>query len=69
MYNLIFVVSNAFLGQYATLDACNRAMRDIFTKQIMPDPQLIEKDRRKDFEEAVDLRFKYQTEYICVKVK
>jgi len=69
MYNLIFVVSQTFMGQYATLDLCNKAMRDIFAKQIMPYPELVEKDKRHEYEKAIDLRVKWQTEYTCVRVK
>jgi len=69
VYNLIIIASQAFLGQYATLDACNKAVRDIYTKQVVPYPHLVRKDEMPILLETIDFLVKTDNKYVCVKVK
>lgn len=69
MFNLILVTTQVFLGQYATLDACNKAVRDIYTREVIPYPHLVRKDEMPILLETVDLLVKTDNKYVCVKVK
>lgn len=68
MYNLIFITGHIFLGQFNTLDSCNKAIRMIFERQLIPYPQYVmSKDQMAELQKSVDLKLQYQTEYVCVK--
>ncbi len=69
MYNLILIATQAFLGQYATLDHCNKAVRDIYFRQVVPYPHLVRKDEMPILLETVDFLVKTDNKYVCVKVK
>lgn len=69
MYNLILITTQAFLGQYATLDACNKAIHDIYTRQVIPYPHLVKKDEMPILLETVDLLVEINNKYVCTKVK
>ena len=69
MFNLILVTTQVFLGQYATLDSCNNAIRGIYERQFMPYPQLVSEQEKVEIRKVIDLELKWQTKYLCVKVK
>jgi hypothetical protein len=68
MYNLILITTQAFLGQYATLDHCNKAIRDIYYREVIPYPHLVGKNDMPILLETVDMLVKLNKEYVCVKV-
>lgn len=68
MYNLILIASNLFIGQYATLDNCNNAIRGIYERQMAPYPELISKKDMVEIQKSIDIQVKFQRKYICVKV-
>jgi hypothetical protein len=69
VYNLILITTQVFLGQYATLDNCNNAIRGIYERQYMPYPQLVSEQEKVEVRKVIDLEIKWQTKYLCVKVK
>ena len=68
LYNLIMVTTPMFMGQYASLESCNNAIRAIYEKQLIPNPSLIPKNEMANAQKSVDIKFQYQHEYVCVPV-
>ena len=68
MYTLLLITSQTFLGQYKSLDNCQRAIRAIYVQQYMPYPQYLSKEEKINVEKAIDNHLKYQRQYLCVKV-
>lgn len=68
MYNLILIATQTFLGQYASLDSCNKAIRAIYTREVIPYPELVSKDQMPALNETINLLVKDQRKYVCTKV-
>lgn len=67
MYTLLLVTTQAFLGQYNSLDSCNQAMRAIYEKQVIGRPDVMTKEQKDQLQKVVDFTVTYQTKYVCVK--
>lgn len=67
VYNLILVTSGTFVGQYNSLDNCNKAIRSIFEKRFIPVPDILNKENIEKMQEVIDTTVKYQRDYVCVK--
>lgn len=67
VYNLILVTSGTFVGGYNSLDNCNKAIRSIFEKRLIPVPSLIPKEEMPRLQQGLDITVQYQREYVCVK--
>lgn len=71
MYSLILVTTQTFLGQYQTLDSCNKAMRAIIERQFisMPDEAYdsLSKEVKIFIQQRIDQEVKIQSKYVCVK--
>ena len=67
MYVLLLVTTQAFLGQYNSLDSCNKAIRRIYEKQVISLPELYTKEQIAELQKVVDIQVQYNTQYVCVK--
>ena len=66
VYNLIMVTGHLFMGQYNSFGMCNDAIRAIYEKQYIPNPDLIPKSEIPRIQKSIDIAVKYQREYLCV---
>jgi len=67
MFNLILVASNLLLGQYQSLDSCNKAIYKIYEQKIMPYPDQLSASEVKDLQKEIKNLVRYQRQYLCVK--
>jgi hypothetical protein len=68
MYTLLLVTTQTFLGQYNSLENCQKAIKAIYVQQHMPFPQYLSKEDKERVEKAIDNEIKYQSKYVCIKV-
>ena len=59
---LIAVLTNTSLGEFNSIDSCNNAIRDIYSKSMY-----INNDNRKIINDVINTTMFYQKEYVCVK--
>jgi hypothetical protein len=69
-YILLVIATNTYLGTYASLEACQTAIRDQLSARILAPAVLksLSKEDQQVFEKHIlDPLYKIQTDYQCVK--